>query len=203
MLNADSDSNSILDREVAYAAQEVLGGPETYLFQEFRPYRITRFLGEGGMGMVYLAEREDFGNRVAIKILRDAWMSPARRTRFAHEQRLLAQLNHPYIARIYDADTLPDGAPWFAMEYIEGVSLTDFCKALPISERLRLFRNACEAVKYAHANLIVHRDLKPSNILVTNDGTVKLLDFGIAKYIGGNRLPADRTRTAMQMMTPE
>ncbi len=203
MLNEQSDDNSILDREVGYAAEEVLGGPETYLFQQFRPYRIERFLGEGGMGTVYLAEREDFPNRVAIKILRDAWMSPTRRARFADEQRLLAQLNHPYIARIYDADTLPDGAPWFAMEYIEGVSLTDFCKPLPITERLSLFRNACEAVKYAHDHLIVHRDLKPSNILVTNDGTVKLLDFGIAKQIGEGSAQTDRTRTAMRLMTPE
>ena len=203
MLREDDGETSILDREVGYAAQEILGGPETYLSQEFRPYRITRFLGEGGMGMVYLAERDDLGTQVAIKILRDAWMSPARRARFADEQRMLARLNHPYIARIYDADALPDGAPWFAMEYIEGVSLTDFCKALPISERLRLFRNACEAVKYAHDHLIVHRDLKPSNILVTKDGTVKLLDFGIAKQIGDSNIPADRTRTAMRLMTPE
>src|SRR3989449_5746996 len=116
------------------------------------------------MGVVYLAEREDLGSVAAIKILRDAWLSPDRRERFASEQRTLAQLNHPAIARLYDADTLPDGTPWFVMEYVEGVPLTEFCEhhASSIPERLRLFRAVCEAVEHAHRHLIVHRDLKPS-----------------------------------------
>ena len=138
----------------------------------FGPYRITSMLGEGGMGVVYLAERADLGSQAAIKILRDAWLSPARRERFAAEQRTLAQLNHPSIARLYDADTLPDGTPWFVMEYVEGVPLTEYCDthASPIAERLRLFREVCEAVQHAHRHAIIHRDLKPSNILVTADG---------------------------------
>ena len=120
------------------------------------------------MGVVYLAEREDLGNEVAIKILRDAWVSPARRERFRAEQRTLAQLNHPSIARLYDADTSPDGTPFFVMEYVEGVPLTDYCrrKNCSIPERLRLFRDVCEAVLYAHQHAVIHRDLKPSNILV-------------------------------------
>ena len=120
------------------------------------------------MGVVYLAEREDLGNEVAIKILRDAWVSPARRERFNAEQRTLAQLNHPSIARLYDADTSPDGTPFFVMEYVEGVPLTEYCKAqkCSIPERLRLFREVCEAVLYAHQHAVIHRDLKPSNILV-------------------------------------
>jgi serine/threonine-protein kinase len=154
------------------------------------------------MGVVYLAVREDLGSHVAIKFLRDAWLSPARRERFAAEQRTLAQLNHPSIARLYDADTLPDGTPWFVMEYVEGLPLTAYCDthASTIAERLVLFRHVCEAVQHAHAHAIIHRDLKPSNILVTGDGTVKLLDFGIAKQLEG--LEADLTRTGLRAMTP-
>ncbi|HYU37206.1 MAG TPA: serine/threonine-protein kinase, partial [Gemmatimonadales bacterium] len=161
-------------------------------------------LGQGGMGVVYLAEREDLGSVAAIKILRDAFLSPERRERFASEQRTLAQLNHPAIARLYDASTLPDGTPWFVMEYVEGVPLTTFCEehASSITERLRLFRAVCEAVEHAHRHLIVHRDLKPSNILVTPDGSVKLLDFGIAKQLDSLAGPVDQTKTGLRMMTP-
>ncbi len=205
LLEEDARSESLLDRDVANLAEDVLGraappaGP-----QEFGPYRILRELGEGGMGVVYLAEREDLGNLVAIKILRDAWVSAARRERFASEQRLLAQLNHPSIARIYDADTLPDGTPWFVMEYVDGVPLTAYCRsrACSIRERLELFRSVCEAVQYAHHHAVIHRDLKPSNILVKSDGTVRLLDFGIAKQLEALDEPADQTRTGLRLMTP-
>src|SRR5690606_19399888 len=94
----------------------------------FGAYRITEVLGEGGMGVVFLAERADLGSAAAIKILRDAWLSPARRERFAAEQRTLAQLRHPSIARLYDAGTLPDGTPWFVMEYVDGIPLTEYCR---------------------------------------------------------------------------
>src|SRR5258707_9873662 len=115
------------------------------------------------MGGVYLAERRDLGSQVAVKVLRDAWLSPSRRERFASEQRLLAQLNHPSIARLYDADTSDDGTPWFVMEYVEGVPLTKYCfeRASPVRERLELFRAVCEAVQYAHRDAVIHRDLKP------------------------------------------
>ncbi|HVO80412.1 MAG TPA: serine/threonine-protein kinase [Terriglobales bacterium] len=206
LLEEDARSNSLLDREVAQVAHQMLapaGSPLT-AFQEFGPYRIKEMLGEGGMGVVYLAERDDLGNRVAIKILRDAWLSPARRERFASEQRTLAQLNHPGIARLYDADTLADGTPWFAMEYVEGVPLTEYCSQhrCPIETRLRLFRSVCEAVQYAHQHAVIHRDLKPSNILVKPDGTVRLLDFGIAKQLEGLDVPADQTLTGLRLMTP-
>src|SRR5437899_10852345 len=140
---------------------------------------MTQMLGQGGMVVGYLAEREDLGNGAAIKILRDAWLSPDRRERFASEQRTLAQLNHPAIARLYDADTLPDGTPWFVMEYVEGVPLTEFCDhhASSIPERLRLFRAVCEDVEHARRHLIGHRDLTPSNILVHPVGREKWLDF--------------------------
>src|SRR5881409_1693445 len=206
LLEEDARSDSLLDRDAAYVAGQVLeeGIPPALLDQHFGPYRMTQMLGQGGMGVVYLAEREDLGSVAAIKILRDAWLSPDRRERFASEQRTLAQLNHPAIARLYDADTLPDGTPWFVMEYVEGVPLTEFCEhhASSIPERLRLFRAVCEAVEHAHRHLIVHRDLKPSNILVKPDGSVKLLDFGIAKQLESLEGPVDRTRTGLRLMTP-
>ena len=170
----------------------------------FGPYRIIGTLGEGGMGVVHLGVRDDLGSRAAIKILRDASLSPARRERFALEQRTLANLNHPAIARLLDADVLPDGTPWFAMEVVEGATLTEHCRERSASpeERLRLFRTVCEAVQHAHSHLVVHRDLKPSNIMVTADGAVKLLDFGIAKQLDSLDLGGDLTRTGLRLMTP-
>jgi len=136
--------------------------------------------------------------------MRDAWLSPARRARFAAEQRTLAQLSHPSIARLFDAGTLPDGTPWFVMEYVDGEPLTAYCDArvLPVTARLRLFRDVCEAVQHAHRHAVLHRDLKPSNILVTKDGGTKLLDFGIAKHLESADATADRTRTGLRLMTP-
>ncbi len=203
MLEADAQGAPLLDDGVAGLAQRLFGaataGP-----REIGPYRLGKILGEGGMGVVFLAEREDLGNRVAIKFLRDAWLSSSRRARFAEEQRTLAQLNHPSIARLYDADTLPDGTPWFAMEFVDGAPITAYCRTneSPLAERLRLFRDVCEAVRYAHANAVIHRDLKPSNIFVKPDGSVRLLDFGIARHLDNLDRPADSTRTAVRLMTP-
>ncbi len=206
LLQEDSRGGSLLERDVAHVAHQVLGEPSSDAppFKEFGPYRIIQALGEGGMGMVYLAEREDLGSRVAIKVLRDAWLSPARRERFAIEQRTLAQLNHPSIARLYDADTSPDGTPFFVMEYVEGVPLTDYCTQhnCSVPERLRLFREVCEALLYAHQHAVIHRDLKPSNILVKDDGTVRLLDFGIAKHLQVLGESVDQTMTGLRLMTP-
>src|SRR5438128_5528272 len=206
LLEQDARGGSLLDRDLAELAHESVeeSDPASLPLKEFGPYRIQKVLGEGGMGVVYLAERKDLGSVAAIKILRDAWLSPERRERFASEQRTLAQLNHPAIARLHDASTLPDGTPWFVMEYAEGVPLTTFCEehASSITERLRLFRAVCEAVEHAHRHLIVHRDLKPSNILVKPDGSVKLLDFGIAKQLDSLEGPVDRTRTGLRLMTP-
>jgi eukaryotic-like serine/threonine-protein kinase len=206
MLDEDSRGASLLDRALAEAAHHVTGrvASPTLLERDFGPYRIKELLGEGGMGVVYLAEREDLGSLVAIKLLRDAWLSPARRERFLSEQRTLAQLNHPAIARLYDADTLADGTPWFAMEYVEGQPVTGYChgRGATIAERLRLIRLVCEAVLYAHGRAIIHRDLKPSNVLVTADGAVKLLDFGIAKHLDRGDERADATITGLRLMTP-
>jgi len=206
LLEEDARSSSLLDRDVAHVAHQILNdnSPKPAAFQEFGHYKIKHVLGEGGMGVVYLAEREDLGSLVAIKLLRDAWLSPARRERFAVEQRTLAQLNHPSIARLYDAGILADGTPWFVMEFVDGLPLTEYCRQreCSIDQRLRLFHAVCEAVLYAHQNAVIHRDLKPSNILVKNDGSVRLLDFGIAKQIDSADAGADQTRTAMRMMTP-
>jgi len=206
MLAEDARGDALLDRDVAHVAQQLLGNRKCAALplEEFGRYRVKRMLGEGGMGVVYLAERDDLGSFAAIKILRDAWLSPARRERFANEQRALAQLNHPSIARLYDADALADGTPWFVMEYVEGVALTDYCTAhaSTIRERMTLFRAVCEAVQHAHRHLIIHRDLKPSNIFVSHDGTVKLLDFGISKQLETLEPPLNPTMTGLRLMTP-
>src|SRR6185503_15601345 len=160
-IDEDQRGASLLDRGVAYAANRVLHNEATAI-QEIGPYRIVRVIGEGGMAVVFLAERTDLGSQAAIKILRDAWLSPARRQRFATEQRTLASLNHPSIARLYDAGALSDGTPWIVMEYVPGTSLSEYCRAhvSTLTERLRLFRDVCDAVLYAHRHLVVHRDLK-------------------------------------------
>lgn len=203
----DEDARtSLLDDNLAHLVGRVFPQPLSTSLpsEEFGPYRIRGVIGEGGMGVVYLAQREDLGSFAAIKLLRDAWMSPARRERFAAEQRTLAQLSHPSIARLYDADTLPNGTPWFAMEYVNGLPLTEYClqHKSSLEQRLELFCSVCEAVRYAHSRAVIHRDLKPSNILVQPDGAVKLLDFGIAKQLGDSAAITDQTRTGLQLMTP-
>jgi len=206
LLEEDVREDSLLDRGLASAAGSLLGEPDagTLLPGRLGPYRVTGVIGEGGMGVVYRAERPDLGSRVAIKILRGPALSPSRRKRFAREQRTLARLDHPSIARVHDADTLADGTPWFAMEYVEGVSLTEYCRArgTSLEGRLLLFRSVCEAVRHAHRHLVVHRDLKPSNVLVRGDGVVKLVDFGIAKRLETLEAPVDQTRVGLRVMTP-
>jgi serine/threonine protein kinase len=151
------------------------------------PYRVLRELAHGGMGAVYLGERADgqFEQSVALKVVRGGMDSAEIRRRFLAERQILARLNHPNIARLLDGGLTDEGRPWFAMEYVAGEPLTTYgdSRQLAVPDRLRLFADVCEAVRYAHQNLVVHRDLKPSNILVTSDGCVKLLDFGIAKLL--------------------
>ncbi|HEY1422339.1 MAG TPA: serine/threonine-protein kinase, partial [Candidatus Acidoferrum sp.] len=206
LLHEDAVGASLLDRDMAHVAQEILHDDDrtSLPFKQIGPYQLKKVLGHGGMGVVYLATREDLGSEVAIKLLRDAWLSPARRERFEIEQRTLAQLNHPSIARIYDADATPDGTPFFVMEYVEGVPLVEYCNLhrSPLHERLRIFRAVCEAVVYAHQHAVIHRDLKPSNILVKEDGTVRLLDFGIAKHLEVLGSPVEQTMTGLRLMTP-
>ncbi len=149
------------------------------------PYRIVRQIGQGGMGTVYLAEREDVQKQVALKLVRAGLSSPDHVQRFLVERRVLARLEHPNIARLLDAGVAEDERPFFALEYVEGRPIDAYCddRRLPVERRLALFQTVCGAVQYAHRNLVVHRDLKPSNILVTDAGEVRLLDFGIAKLL--------------------
>jgi serine/threonine protein kinase/tetratricopeptide (TPR) repeat protein len=178
------------------------------LQQRIGAYRIIGELGQGGMGMIFLACRADdeFHKEVAIKVVHSGTDTDFIIRRFRTERQILAQLEHPNIARLIDGGTTEDGLPYFVMEYVEGLPLLDYCNShrLSISERLMLFRNVCSAVQYAHQNLIVHRDLKPGNILVTADGTPKLLDFGIAKLLASTTpaLASQVTATAMRLMTP-
>lgn len=154
------------------------------------PYRIVREVGRGGMGSVFEAYRadDDFRKRVAIKTLALGRGNASMARRFRRERRILARLEHRNIAALLDGGLLPDGSPYFAMEYVEGQPVDEYVtsRALPARERLGLMRQVCGAVHFAHQNLVVHRDLKPGNILVTPDGTVKLLDFGIAKLVAGD-----------------
>src|SRR5688572_5163184 len=204
LLAADAQGDSLLDRDLGEVASRILADADIERGSRIGPYVLRARLGEGGMGVGYLAERTDLKSLVAIKLLRDAWLSPARRERFAVEQRALAQLNHPSIARLYDADTLPDGTPWFAMEYVDGVPLTRYAatNALSLSRLLDLFRAVGEAVRHAHQHAVIHRDLKPSNILVTRGGQPKLLDFGIAKELEGLDAEATWTRPELRLWTP-
>ena len=203
MLTEDDTGDSLLDRGLPEIAYEMVG-TDLPPSQAFGPYRLQRILGEGGMGVVWLAERVDVGNLVAIKFLPHASLSPARRERFLQETRTLARLTHPYIARLYDAGALADGTPWFVMEYVDGIPLNRYLDEhpAPIDGQLHLFRKICEAVQYAHGQTIVHRDLKPSNILVQTDGTPKLLDFGIARELQEGQQEGDQTRPGPRFMSP-
>src|SRR5690606_28204138 len=158
-------------------------------------YRIIREAGRGGMGAVYLAERADadFEQRVALKIVRNGLTGDDAVRRFRDERKILASMNHPGIARLFDGGVAADGSPYFVMEFIEGEPIDRYCddNELSVERRLELFLRVCDAVQYAHAKLVVHRDIKPSNILITAGGEVKLLDFGIAKVLAPQ--PAEET----------
>lgn len=178
-------------------------GPE-----EIHGYRLMGPIGRGGMGTVHLAQRLDdrFRKRVAIKIMRRGLDTDEMLERFHLERQVLGALNHPNIARLFDAGATADGRPYFVMEHVEGRPIDEFCDEhnLSLPERIRLFTKVCAAVHYAHQNLIVHRDLKPSNILVNAEGEPKLLDFGIAKLLNPDLLglPA-LTRADQRIMTYE
>src|SRR5690349_1213858 len=184
MLAAADREHSLLDHPLGLAAG---GGPlDVPALKEgdqVGAYRILRGIGSGGMGSVYLAERntEHGAELFALKIL--LWSSPDFYQRFLQEQSILRSLRHPNIARLVDSGQTEERIPYLVMEYVDGRPIHEYCEqaSLSIRERVKLFRQICAAVIYLHQNLVVHRDLKPGNILVTADGTAKLLDFGIAK----------------------
>ncbi len=182
---------------------------DLYIGKQIDTYKILKEIGHGGMGTVYLATRADesFDKKVAIKLIKRGMDTSSVLKRFVMERQILARLEHPNIALLLDGGTTTDGLPYFVMEYVEGLPVTKFCDLhqFSIEERLALFQSICSAVAYAHQNLVVHRDLKPSNILVTEDGSAKLLDFGIAKLLNPDWSvnTAEATATMFRAMTPE
>ncbi|MCB1630150.1 MAG: serine/threonine protein kinase, partial [Xanthomonadales bacterium] len=165
-------------------------------------FRVLEEIGHGGMGTVYLAERSDgqFAQRVALKVM-SAGAGPMAVERFTLERQILADLDHPNIARLIDGGLLPDGRPYLVMEYVEGSPIDLHCRSLGLRRRVALLLDVCSAVQAAHQRLVVHRDLKPSNILVTREGLVKLLDFGVAKLMDADHPSA--TVTAARFLTPQ
>ena len=168
-------------------------------------YKVLREIGHGGMGTVYLAERDDdqYRQQVAIKLINPGLGGETIRRRFRNEMQILADLNHPNIARLFDGGETADGVPYLVMEYVEGSPINQYCDEQKVSteQRLKLFSTVCAAVQYAHQHLVIHRDIKPGNILVTSEGLPKLVDFGIAKLL--DRDKSNATATAMSFMTPE
>jgi serine/threonine protein kinase/TolB-like protein len=171
------------------------------------PYRVIRLLGEGGMAEVWLAQRADgaFKRDVALKLPMLLHLRKDLASRFARERDILAALEHPNIARLYDAGVSSNGLPYLAMEYVAGEPLTSWCDArqLGIRERLKLFLQVLDAVQYAHAQRVIHRDIKPSNILVTDSGQVRLLDFGVAKLLAREEEQSDLTQRYGRVLTPD
>jgi len=182
---------------------------ENLLGKEIDDYLILRKLGEGGMGIVFLAEQrcENFSQKVALKLIKRGMDTNLVLKRFLMERQILANLEHPNIARLFDGGTTPDNLPYFVMEYVEGESIKKFCEnnQYETNERLKLFIKVCAAISHAHQKLIIHRDIKPSNILVTEAGEPKLLDFGIAKLLSPDWSDSrtEPTVTDFRLMTPE
>ena len=207
LIEAHDGTDALFDRNAMEVAGPLLSAPR--IEREIGPYRLRRELGRGGMGVVYLAERADgqYRRRVAVKLLRSSHAPEEIHRRFAAERQILASLNHPNIAQLLDGGVSEGQIPFLVMEYVDGVPITTYCDRhrLGIEERLQLFRDVCAALHHAHQNLVIHRDIKPSNILVTGDGRVKLLDFGIAKLMNPMLGPADQpfTLTEWRVMTPE
>lgn len=170
------------------------------------PYRLIREIASGGMGQVFLAVRSDeqFKRYVALKLIRKELVNETILNRFYDERQILASLNHPFIARLFDGGTTAEEVPWFAMEYVDGIPVTDYFEQSKTSTEdiIRMFLNVCSAVQYAHQNLVIHRDLKPENILITEEGDPKLLDFGIAKLMTHEPMPHS-TQFQNRIMTPE
>ena len=171
------------------------------------PWRVVRLLGRGGMSEVYLAERADgaFAQQAALKVIKPGMDTQAIVRRFTRERQILAHLDHPNLAHLLDGGVGPDGRPYFALEWVDGEPITDYCQRhdLDLGKRLRLMQTVCMAVDAAHRRLVVHRDLKPDNILVTADGTAKLLDFGIAKLLADDDEAGQTvTQVGARMLTP-
>ncbi len=199
------DTGSDVIEACAADAARLRSGAPVKTGSRIGAYRVLREIGHGGMGTVYLAERDDenYRQQVAIKLINPGLGGETIRRRFRNEMQILADLNHPNIARLFDGGETVDGAPYLVMEYVEGSPINQYCDEHKLSteQRLKLFCTVCDAVQYAHQHLVIHRDIKPGNILVTSEGLPKLVDFGIAKLL--DRDQSNATATAMSFMTPE
>jgi tetratricopeptide (TPR) repeat protein len=216
LLAADADSTGFFERATLgfYATghdgvADPDAEPELPAGSLIGPWQVVRLLGRGGMGEVYLAERADgaFARQAALKIVKPGMDSRAIVRRFMRERQILAGLDHPNLAHLLDGGSGPDGRPYFALEWVDGEPITAYCRRhdLDLAARLRLMQTVCLAVDAAHRRLVVHRDLKPDNILVTADGTPKLLDFGIAKLLVADDsagMQQTATHLGMRVLTP-
>jgi serine/threonine protein kinase len=210
LLRSHEESDEFLETPAAHLSQIISRDDDVGEYPKgYRvgPYEFERRIGRGGMGAVWLATRFDkeYQKQVAVKMVKRGMDSQEILRRFRTERQVLANLDHPNIARLIDGGSTPDGLPYLVMEYVEGTPINLYCekRRSSISERLHLFRAVCTAVHYAHQNLVVHRDIKTSNILVTAEGIPKLLDFGIAKLLSrdGSTLDLAQTRPEMRPMT--
>lgn len=212
LLAHDGASETFIENSALGLAAEILANDErdpdrvSWEGRRVGAYQIVRKIGRGGMGAVFLAERvgDEFQQQVALKVVRRSLADPALSRRFRRERQILASLNHPNIAHLIDGGVSEDGEPFFAMEYVEGTRIDDYCDEhdLTTEQRLKIFLSVCSGVIYAHRHLVVHRDLKPSNILISKDGSPKLLDFGIAKLLDTEE-NAEHTQTASRAFTLE
>ena len=208
LLRADVAGGSDIAAAIESEVSALLDDETPLAGTRMGPYRLLKEIGRGGMGAVYLGERDDelYRKLVAVKVVKRGMDSKEVLARFRHERQILAGLEHPYIARLIDGGTTPDGRPFFVMEYVEGQPIDAYCRehGLNLELRLRLFLRVCEAVSYAHRSLVIHRDLKPGNIFVTTEGIPKLLDFGVAKLLDPATDPGLTTSaSAMGPLTPE
>jgi eukaryotic-like serine/threonine-protein kinase len=210
LLRADAQDSGVLDRGVQGMVADVVEAetvPATEAATQIGAFTLLRPIGRGGMGEVWLAERRDgaFVQQVALKLLKRGMDSDAVTARFVQERRILAELNHPHIARFIDGGASADGRLYFAMEYVAGDNLLVFAQArqLSVRDKVRLLVAVCDAVAYAQAHLVVHRDLKPSNILVDANGQPRVLDFGIAKLLGDGASDVAMTQTGLRALSPQ
>ena len=201
----DLGGTGLLDRPPPFVDAPTPMGQKLGPGARLGPYRLDRMLGRGGMGTVYLAGRDDeeFERRVAIKFVTEGGPAARNPWRFYRERQILANLEHPSIARLYDGGRTEDGQPYLVLEYVDGEPIDAYCdrRCASLVGRIRLLIEVCGAVDYAHRNLVVHRDLKPSNILVDTTGRPKLLDFGIAKLLGAEA-SLDELRTTAENQSP-
>ncbi|HQX55001.1 MAG TPA: protein kinase, partial [Pyrinomonadaceae bacterium] len=203
LLNAADSDHNLIEDNIFELSKQISDSPAEMTGIQFGNYRIVREIGHGGMGTVFLARRDDgeFDQDVALKIVRQSVADSRIIEHFRRERQILAGLNHPNIAALHDGGISDRGEPFIAMEYVDGLTLTEYAsaRALSIHDRLLLFLKVCAAVAYAHRNLVVHRDIKPSNIVINSDGEPKLLDFGLAKAF---EIDNTNTQTAVLAFTP-